>query len=319
MGDANDFLRALFRDLAYEELAYCIFFSGDPGTFKRWGAGFGWHDGRALPSPEQNGYVCVSAMQAPSELDYFRRKTDAFTGGFALMVDDVGTKVPRSVTAPLMPSARILTSPGNEQQWYFLDKPLRHADLFKDFIDSFIRTRCGNDPGMAGVNRLARLPGYLNMKPAYGGSFRTQLLELNDKRYSVGELIDAFKLPYLAPKPDRSADLTNEVINGRVEVFRTALAWINAHGMLLKNRGRQIDITCPWIADHTGQSNTGTALILPEQANEYNGAFRCHHGHCQDKKLRHVTDWINEKNEAAIEQAVIHKTDGNTNSEWGGA
>jgi hypothetical protein len=294
--EPTQFLEGLFRGLDdTKELAYCIFFPGDPGAFKKWGGGFGWHGRRIMPHTEQNGYVCISAM-GEDEQFHVSRRTSNFTGGFALMVDDVGTKVDPVVVRTVQPSATVLTSPGNRQYWYFLDEPLRDKQLFKDLIDGFIRDKCGVDPGMAGVNRLARIPGYLNMKPAYGGKFQVTLEQMDaDRRYSTHDLIRGFGLKPLAVRQETSLYLTQEEIAERVERYRTVYRWLRMNGMVTKERGRQTDVTCPWVKDHTNEINSGTALIIPEVANGWNGGFRCHHGHCHDKKISDVTDWIVER------------------------
>jgi hypothetical protein len=48
------------------------------------------------------------------------------------------------------------------------------------------------------------------------------------------------------------------------------------------------DITCPWVAEHTGAIDGGTAYFEPDD-NWPIGGFKCLHGHCVD---RHVRDLL---------------------------
>jgi hypothetical protein len=62
-------------------------------------------------------------------------------------------------------------------------------------------------------------------------------------------------------------------------------------------------IQCPWTADHSNAADTGAALAEPSVHNGNTGAFRCHHGHCQDKRWRDITDWVNDEMAEELEAA----------------
>ena len=44
-------------------------------------------------------------------------------------------------------------------------------------------------------------------------------------------------------------------------------------------------ITCPWAHEHSAGVASGTAYREPAPENGMRGAFRCHHGHCDDRKI----------------------------------
>ncbi len=70
----------------------------------------------------------------------------------------------------------------------------------------------------------------------------------------------------------------------------------NAVLVALRNRGLykaplgegKHDITCPWVQEHTGQVDGGTAYFEPDDHWPI-GGFKCLHGHCAD---RHVRDLL---------------------------
>ena len=45
------------------------------------------------------------------------------------------------------------------------------------------------------------------------------------------------------------------------------------------------DITCPWITEHTGQVDSGTAYFEPDDLWPI-GGFKCLHGHCAERHIR---------------------------------
>ena len=195
MQDANEFLSALAAGLPPEERMILCGFGGDPFTAgpSAWKPR-PWSLGRDIGMPaDWNAYVTVASFGRAGD-GSFRRRTETFAAGRALMVDDVGTKVDPELVKGVPPSVRIETSPGNEQWWYLLDAPERDSARFDGVIRAFISGKLlGADPGMSGVTRVGRLPGFLNGKAAYGG-WRVALRELSDKRFSLEELLGAFNL-----------------------------------------------------------------------------------------------------------------------------
>jgi hypothetical protein len=306
------FLHALGAGLREGERLILCSFEGDPNS-----AGRGawkprsWRAGRPILLPEShNGYVTVGAFGKAHD-GTFRRRVDCFKAGLALMVDDVGTKVPREVVAAVAPSAVIRTSPGNEQFWYFLREPERDWRLFDAVIRAFIAGRLlGADPGMAGVNRVGRLPGFTNGKAAYNG-YRTELLALDGaRRYSVAELVSGFGLSLnngrqaTATDKMRRSGADEENARGFAEAWRQ----LKELGMLKGGEpdpSGWIEIRCPWLDDHTNRADTGAAIRLPAAENEYYGAFRCHHGHCATRGWRHLTDLLDGVNEESMNERFI--------------
>jgi hypothetical protein len=204
------------------------------------------------------------------------------------------------------PSARIETSPGNEQWWYFLKEPERDMGRFDGVIRAFIGSRLlGADPGMSGVTRVGRLPGFYNMKPAYGG-WRVEMRELTDRRFTLDELLQRFSLQINGRRVNRDKLQTAEAIE-RNRAFAFVYSWLQERNMLKRtepDRSGWTEMTCPWVGDHTGKADTGAALREPAPENEHYGAFRCHHGHCADKGWAELTEWVAEQSVEELDAAA---------------
>jgi hypothetical protein len=217
------------------------------------------------------------------------------------MVDDVGTKVPRTTVSILTPTARVETSPGNEQWWYMLAAPERDVVRFDAVIRAFISGRLlGHDPGMASVTRVGRLPGFQNLKPQYGG-WEVALRALEpDRRFTVEELLAEFDLTLVGRRepPRWVSALTPEELTARAQAYEATEQFLRDAGLLKRSApdpSGWTEMTCPWVDEHTGGVNNGAAIREPYEENSWYGAFRCHHGSHQDRAWRDLTDWVAEQ------------------------
>jgi hypothetical protein len=292
MNDAIRFLNALGRDLPADERLIMCGFTGDPDNSedRNWRPKT-WAPGRDIPfGPTANAYVAVSSFVKGQ--DRFDRRSENFAAGRALMVDDVGTKVPRSAVT-LRPSAIVETSPDNEQWWYILKEPERDQERFGGLIKAFISGKLlGADPGMAGVNRVGRLPGFFNGKAKYDG-FTTRLLELNDLRFTVAQLLVSFGLKIEPPRPPPR--ITRDMAKWNVQAYYTVESLLRRWKMLKgrANPSGWTKVHCPWRHEHTTGAETA-AIREPARENGYTGAFSCRHGHCVDRHWNELTEWIND-------------------------
>jgi hypothetical protein len=303
MKDADRFLSALAGSLPEDERLILCGFVGDPETAgpTAWRPR-PWRPGRDIMlAPKANGYVTVGSFRRAGD-GSFRRRTETFASGLALMVDDVGTKVPFTMMltdsgVPILPpSAIVETSKDNFQWWYFLDKPERDMARFDGVIRAFISGKLlGADPGMSGVTRVGRIPGFVNGKERHKG-WVCALRSLTDARYSVGELLEAFKLTINGTRVIREQLAAPEAIE-RNRAFAGVFKFLQQRAMLKKDApdpSGWTEMTCPWIDGHTNGADTGAAIREPASENDYYGAFRCHHGHCADHGWSELTEWVAE-------------------------
>lgn len=317
--DATNFLEALAEGIHPNERMIICGFPGDPGKVipNAWKPR-PWAPGRDINlGSYDNAYVAVSSFYKGGD-GSFRRRTENFAAGRALMIDDVGTKIPlvqicaEDGTPVLKPSAIIETSPGNYQWWYFLREPERFEERFAGVIRSFIQSRLmGQDPGMAGSNRVGRIPGFWNAKPRLvtpktPHGWKVKMHKLYDVRYSIEEIIGCFQLRIL-PKPfDAMARRLNiEESEARIKAFTPIEDWLLKRGLLKRRPDKSgwMEMTCPWRDEHTGTVDTGAAIREPARENGWYGAFRCHHGHCVDRGWRELTDWVVEAANEELETA----------------
>jgi RepB DNA-primase from phage plasmid len=313
MTAAQEFLEVLSANLPEEERIILCGFGGDPANadHSAWKP-LPYRPGRDLKfdiglGDNWNAYATVSSFGRVAD-NTFRRRSEAFAAGRALLIDDVHTKVAFEKVAGVPPSAKVLTSYGNEQWWYFLSTPERDVARFDGIIRAFISQKlCDQDPGMAGVARVGRIPGYINGKKAYGGAFRTQLLELNDKRFTIDELLAAFDLKINGARFHREKLTSDEAVE-RNRMFMVAYKFLAQRNMLKQKEpdlSGWIQCTCPWVHEHTGGVDNGSAIREPSPENNFFGAFRCHH-RCIDRGWGDLTDWINEMSIEELEEANKH-------------
>lgn len=290
----DEILHVLFGDMPDNERAILCSVAGDPSTVERW-PGIPFRSGSRCPLlPDRNNYVTVSAFTMNEQRQYRRRK-DQFAGLYAIMIDDIGTKIEKSSLPDILrPTLIVETSPQNFQAVFRLSTPVRvleHADaLIRTLIN--VLAPGGIDPGMAGVTRVMRLPGGINGKPKYmrdGVIWRCQVRRWSpETSMTFEELSDAFQL---VKKVKHYVDPNDGVTLERKRGFQITLAGLTALGRV-KRSGRWVDIKCPWVLEHTDRADTGAAVAYPELANGWMGGFRCHHGHCQNRGWGDLEDWV---------------------------
>lgn len=308
MTEAEEFLGVLAEGMPPEERMILCGFAGDPYTAgpTAWKPR-PWRPGSEIVLNERwNGYTTVSSFLRAGD-GSFRRRTETFGAGRALMVDDVGTKVPRSVVEHAPPTAIVETSPGNEQWWYVLSEPERDMGRFDAVIRAFISGKLlGADPGMSGVTRVGRLPGFVNGKKVNAG-FVTRMKKLDPfETFSVEELLALFSLTLNGRRVAREKLVAEEAIE-RNRAFAVAYRWLGRGGLLKRpepDPSGWTEIRCPWVSEHSGGADTGAAVREPSPENEFYGAFRCHHGHCADRGFADLTDYINDEVLEALENAA---------------
>ncbi len=212
------------------------------------------------------------------------------------MLDDVGSneggKVPiERLTLP--PTWLLETSPGNHQAGYLLAEPLTDG-LAADRLMNAIVAAGLCDPGANGPRaRLARLPVAVNGKHA--PPFACRMVEwAPQRRYSVEELTAGLQLDAApagrAKRPAARGQQARPDDGDPVWIPRpeenAVLAALRERGLYKAPLGDgRHDITCPWVHEHTGGVDGGTAYFEPDD-NWPIGGFKCLHGHCAGRQVR---------------------------------
>lgn len=239
----------------------------------------------------QNRYTTVSVFE-----DDRRRKAE-FTAMIAVMIDDPGTKVPFEKVA-LPPTYWLETSPGNYQAWYFLKVPIADRQYAESIVNAMVSqglSKDGTDPGMKGVTRYGRLPGGWNNKESLETPHRVTAYK--DTRgcnyYTAEEIINAYKLDLEAVASPHAGSIEGDVDQLDILTAQNDPIYkmFQTEGLIKYVQGHKIECTCPWVDEHTGETDNGTALLIQPGGGL---GFKCHHGHCESKTLEDVHDWLYE-------------------------
>lgn len=277
-----------------------------------------WRPGEPLPaSPERtNGYVAISTFgRAPD--NSWRRQKALFQSLRAIMVDDVGTKVAEEHAGRLPPTWRVVTSPGNEQWLYVVSGGSPKRELADAVINGLVHQALlpqdERDPGMKGVTRVARIPGFINGKAKYGGDFRVHWAQREGPTYTLKQIIDGYGLT-IAERRQRVVTGVPADCAERAALFKVYTKMARHYGLLQRgtpNLSQWIQVRCPWEDEHSS-SRAGADLRDPAPENEWWGAFKCHHGHCEQRGWREFTDYLDrliEEDITAANDAALREWD----------
>lgn len=289
-----DFMDLLKSKIAEDEALLFAGFPGDPYDNSSWKMNRYTERTRFLPN--HNLYVCVMSSKI-NERGEYRRKKENFGRGLFLMIDDlgdgIGAKNPLSIIDKLKPTLLVETSPNNHQAFYVFDEPITDILLFEGLINGFIAKEFldGKDPGMRGVNRVARMPYGINGKKKYKteeGDWAVRPEEYRPElQYTPRQLIDAFDIKIVTRKPWTGDKLAPENYAQRIEIFRAVYRWLKKSHMLKKDEpdlGGKIPMTCPWVDQHTDGADSGTYIAVPSEENGFCGSFVCYHSSTHNDK-----------------------------------
>ena len=307
----GDFLAAVFRHELDDARPLLVSFEGDPANVPpdKWSVRpwTGTRDDAINCAAGANNYFTL-ATSTPDDAGRYRRKKAHFCALYAVMLDDVGTKVVME-RLTLRPSWLLETSPDNHQAGYLLSEPLSNGAAADRLMNAIIDAGLC-DPGANGPrSRLARLPCAVNGK--HTPPFVCRMVKwVPAVRYSVDELVDGLRLemtpvgrPCKRSAGERPSEGEPVWIPGSKD--NAVLAALRGRGLYKAPLGDgRHDITCPWVREHTGEVDGGTAYFEPDDHWPM-GGFNCFHGHCADRHIRDLLRCLDiEVNDARIEPTI---------------
>lgn len=200
-----EFIEAIFGPLPGGVSALVCSKNGDP-THGPWNAKSAAQV-MTVCSANSNTYFNCSSFHSDADGTWRARKEN-LAAFHCLVLDDVGTKIPREKLNGFKASWAIETSPGNFQVGIVLDKPLTDIDESRRLQEAVINAGLC-DPGATGTARWARLPVGINGKDKYrsdtGAPFICRLARFRPElRYTVEEIVARLNL-VLAPLQPRVA------------------------------------------------------------------------------------------------------------------
>lgn len=310
-----EFLKAIFEPLESDIKPILVSFAGNPNKVPK-GKWFGkaWTPEAAdLPS-HFNNYFSLAAFR-PDDSGKYRRQKKHFSALYAVMLDDVGTKVEHErLTLP--PSWLLETSPGNYQAGYILAEPITAAKTADNLMNAIVAAHLC-DPGAGGPTaRLARLPLAVNGKT--DPAFQCRIEDWQpDRRYGFEELVNGLELdmkPTERPKKKGQKQAERPAIGDDVFVPRpeenTVIAALKSKGLYKETLGGgKHDITCPWVTEHTDSVDGGTAYFEPDDTFPI-GGFHCFHGHCEKRRIHDLLQYLEIAPDNAHMKATIRSIAG---------
>jgi hypothetical protein len=160
----GEFIAAVFKGVPEGAFAAVCSKRGDPSLG-------GWPASRAdlaanSLSAETNNYLGCSSFY-PGDEGSFKARKARFAACHFLMLDDIGTKVPRNRLDGFELSWLIETSPGNHQGGIILAEPLTDGAVAVRLLNAVINAGLCDAGATGPLSRWARLPAAINGKPKY--------------------------------------------------------------------------------------------------------------------------------------------------------
>jgi len=287
----SEFLTALFGVDA--PWVHVTDFPYDPGNIPKDQHLIAWkgdYFSRYGLQPGYNQYFTISNFYCDDQQQARRRKA-LFRHTPVIVLDDVKEKLSMTEVSKLPRPAWILeTSQGSEQWGYILDTPCTDRARVENLLDGLVANGLapeGKDPGMKGVTRYVRLPEGSNSKASKlvnGLPFKCNLTLWEPfNRVTLEQLAQPFAV-------DLDRVRRESRIDGAAAVSDHPLINIpeTIHIKEVRSDGR-FDITCPWVDEHTGSDDSGSAVFTNADGSI---GFKCHHGSCQERTGRDLLRFI---------------------------
>lgn len=285
----DEFLKMLFKSDAPR--VHVTGFAYDPGAIPKDRHRAAWSGGlyaRYDLRPQTNQYFTISIFK-PDDEGVARRRKALFENTPVIVLDDVREKLPLSEVEKLpAPTWKLETSQGSEQWGYLLDTPCTDRGRVENLLDGLLANGLapdGRDPGMKGVTRYVRLPDGVNSKASRlvnGEPWQCRLTEwLPFNTVTMEQLAAPFNVDLDAPRRESRVD-------GAADLPDHPLLNCGLHVKEIRSDGR-FDITCPWVDEHTGGEDSGTAVFTNGDGTI---GFKCHHGNCQEKTGQHLLAYL---------------------------
>lgn len=230
---------------------------------------------------QTNQYFTISTFYA-DEKGTARRRKALYRQTHCIVLDDVVEKLSAEAAARLpRPTWVLETSPGSFQWGYILNTPCTEASKIDNLNDGLIASDLapnGKDPGQRGITRYVRCPEGVNNKA-------TKMLDGQPWQCQMHswEPFNTVSLEQIA------APFSIDLNASRRESRTDGAAAVDDHPILqipeiinikeIRSPGRY-DCTCPWVDEHTGADDSGSAVFTN---NDGTIGFQCFHGSCESR------------------------------------
>jgi hypothetical protein len=290
----SEFLTALFGEDA--PWVHVTDFPHDPSNIPKDQHLIAWkgdYFSRYNLTPGYNQYFTISNFYCDDQQQARRRKA-LFRHTPVIVLDDVKEKLSMDEVTKLPRPAWVLeTSTGSEQWGYILDTPCTDRGRIENLLDGLVANGLapdGIDPGMKGVTRYVRLPEGSNNKSSKlvnGQPFKCRMMLWEPfNRVTIEQLATPFTVDLDRPRRetriDGAADVSDHPMLNVTNVI--SIKEVRSDG--------RFDITCPWVEQHTGADDSGSAVFTNQDGSI---GFKCHHGNCQHRTGRDLLRFIEDR------------------------
>jgi hypothetical protein len=289
------FLGVVFQGMPEAVWPVVVSFMGNPNTVAKsaW-AGQGWQTELNIPE-NYNAYFSLS-VYTPGPDGSIRRKKEYFKGLYAIVLDDVGTKVPMDRVI-LPPSWKLETSHSNFQFGYLLKEPITDVVKADRLMEAIIAAGLCDSGAGGPASRIMRLPVGINGKNE--PNFICKMKEwAPDRRYSPEQILEGYQLDLEVNTKTNKTATGGDKQRERDEVFQPApgenlvLVRLKSLSLYKQDLGNgKHDITCPWCHEHTNEEDRGTGYYEPN-ANFPLGGFHCFHSHGEGLSIRYLLEFL---------------------------
>ncbi len=195
-------------------------------------------------------------------------RIENFSGGVALVLDDILEKAPEP---KVRPTWIIETKPGSQQWGYRFETVLRDGVFFDQMIRGVLDAGLG-DPGARNVVRWARLPGSHPVDKQHAAKM---LFFDPARRFPPTEqltrALGVMNLPSMKVRRASQQAAEGAVLHDKL------LSWFESTGKLLGRSRDAYEVACPRAHEHS--NGNPVAYYWPATADDMKRGFHCHHGH----------------------------------------
>ena len=208
-----------------------------------------------------------------------------------LMLDDIGgADQSKANEPPVQPTAKIVTSEddqGNDNmQWDYALEPNADQPRYEALLE-YCHEQGWGDGGAGGSYRICRIPGSANVKEGRGG-YKSVVIDWHpDRCWGLDDLADKLGCTDLDARVAMMATNKKGVRKSVGVVGVSPLAnidplydWLLANGHVVQDNGGDfVDVSCPWMSDHTSGGSTAGYSPLGRGSGDWvqSRGFRCLH------------------------------------------
>ena len=260
---------------------------------------------RSLRSGMQRALYFNTATCKPDKQGALRHRKELFQALHVLVLDDIGTKIPRDrIPTDMQPTAVVETSQGNYQYLYVLDKAITNVDHASALVQTASIAGL-TDAGGVMATKIVRLPGGVNGKAGPKQDFPVRLDTMKGNIWTPKLLIERMRCTVdgqpvtwddiqdgyspLATKYHTHRSVHAQSSEGTIDAV---LEWFYDNDMVLGDGGGDwLDIECPWGYLHS-PGDTGARYSPVGRGRTNLRGFKCFHDHCKSQNTVDMIQWV---------------------------